>query len=123
MLEIQTIQKQDTTLEGYDATSATLRMIPDSSDLTSLSACYEAELQAASKVGAKPCSSRPSPALPSPSCSGLSARFTGQSLILGTPGESSIKKVCIVCEDDASAEYLHGCLEFLLCGNQERPNE
>ena len=60
MLEIQTIPKHDANAEGYDATGSALRMIPNSSDL--------------------------SPVLPSLSYSGLSARFTGQSLILGTHG-------------------------------------
>ncbi len=101
MLEIQTIQKQDTTLEGYDDTSATLRMIPDSSDLTSLSARYEAELQAASKVGAE------TVFFPSLSCASQPLLFRAISQIyrtildFGDAGESSIKKVCIVCEDDA----------------------
>lgn len=123
MLEIQTIQKQDTTLEGYDATSATLRMIPDSSDLTSLSACYEAELQAHPSRRRNRVLPVPLLRFPAPLVPGYQPDLPGQSLILGTPRGVFYKKSRIVCEDDASAEYLHGCLEFLLCGNQERPNE
>ena len=101
MLEIQTIQKQDASLEGYDATSAALRTIPDSSDLTFLSALYETELQAASRAGAE------TVFFPSLSCSSQPLLFRAINQIyrtildFGEAGESSIKKVCIICEDDA----------------------
>ena len=115
MLEIQTIQKQDTTLEGYDATSATLRMIPDSSDLTSLSARYEAELQAASKVGAETVFFLSLSCASQPSYSGLSARFTGQSLIWGRRGVFYKKSASYVKTMQCGIlTWLSG---ILLCGN------
>ena len=101
MLEIQTIQKQDTNSEGYHAANAALHTIPDSSDLASLSALYETELQAASSAGAE------TVFFPSLSCASQPLLFRAISQIyrtildFGDAGESSIKKVCIVCEDDA----------------------
>lgn len=101
MLEIQTIPKHDANAEGYDATGSALRMIPNSSDLTSLSALYEAELQSASRAGAE------TVFFPSLSCASQPLLFRAISQIyriildFGDAGESSINKVCIVCEDDA----------------------
>ena len=102
MLEIQTIQKYDVTSEGYDATQAEdLRTIPDSKNLTLLGAGYETELQAASRAGAE------TVFLPSLSCASQPLLFRAISQVyrsildFGNAGESSVKKVFIVCEDDA----------------------
>lgn len=101
MLEIQTIPKHDANAEGYDATGSALRMIPNSSDLTSLSALYEAELQSESRAGA---GNRVLPVsllcFPASLIPGLQPDLP-DNLDFGDAGESSINKVCIVCEDDA----------------------
>lgn len=101
MLEIQTIPKHEANAEGYDATGSALRTIPDSSNLTSLCARYETELQSASRAGAE------TVFFPSLSCASQSLLFRAVNQIyrtildFGNAGESSIKKVFIVCEDDA----------------------
>ena len=100
MLEIQAIQKSAFTTNGHVVSDPVFCMIPASKDLDTLAGLYKKELEAAAFKGAETIY------FPSLSCSSQPLLFRAISQIyrtildFGDAGDTSVKKVCIVCEDD-----------------------
>lgn len=100
MLEIQAIQKSNSTPNGHIVSDDAFRTIPASKDLTLLAGLYKAELESAAAAGAETIY------FPSLSCNSQPLLFRAISQIyrtildFGDAGDTSVKKVCILCEDD-----------------------
>ena len=100
MLEIQAIQKSTSTTNGHVVSDPVFSMIPASKDLDTLAGLYKKELESAAFKGAETIY------FPSLSCSSQPLLFRAISQIyrtildFGDAGDTSVKKVCIVCEDD-----------------------
>lgn len=100
MLEIQTIQKDDTGVSGYTLSDAAFRTVSDPKNLEPLTELYRKALQDAAEAGAE------TVLFPSLSCPSQPVLFRAISQIyrtildFGDAGDTSIKKVCIVCDND-----------------------
>lgn len=100
MLEIQAIEKSNSTPDGYIVSGNAFCTIPDSKDLGILTKLYKAELESAAAAGAEIIY------FPSLSCSSQPLLFRAISQIyrtildFGDAGDTSVKKVCILCEDE-----------------------
>ena len=100
MLEIQTIQKDDTGVSGYTLSDAAFRTVSDPKNLEPLTELYRKALQDAAEAGAE------TVLFPSLSCPSQPVLFRAISQIyrtildFGDAGDTSVKKVCIVCDND-----------------------
>ena len=121
MLEIQAIQKSASTTNGHVVSDPVFCMIPASKDLDTLTGLYKKELETAAFKGAETIY------FPSLSCSSQPLLFRAISQIyrtildFGDAGDTSVKKVCIVCEDDDIRNtYM---VVWNLCRNKKRSHE
>lgn len=100
MLEIQTIKKEDPQIDGYVVSDSAFKTIPDSHNLDALTTLYQNRLLDASASGAE------TVFFPCLSCSSQPLLFRAVSqiyrtiLTFGETGGTSIRKVCIICDND-----------------------